>query len=62
MLTLPCILSAIGLKTKNILTYNRDHSDTKLFVTQTSTIMSLNIGTPKSNKFSICSRCKINYF
>ena len=22
----------------------------------------LSIGTPKSNKFSICSKCKINYF
>ena len=24
--------------------------------------MCLSIGTPKSNKFSICSKCKINYF
>ena len=26
------------------------------------TIMCVNIGTPKNNKFSICSKWKINYF
>ena len=25
-------------------------------------VMCLSIGTPKSNNFSICSKCKINYF
>ena len=26
------------------------------------TVMCLSIGTPISNKFSICTKCKINYF
>ena len=26
------------------------------------TVMCLNIGTPKSNKFFVCFRCKNNYF
>ena len=26
------------------------------------TVMCLSTGTPKSNKFSICFKCKINYF
>ena len=29
---------------------------------QPCTVMCLSIGTPKSNKFSICYKCKINYF
>ena len=29
---------------------------------QQCTVMCLSIGIPKSNKFSICSKCKINYF
>ena len=31
-------------------------------VTIKLTVICLSIGTPKSNKFSICSKCKINYF
>ena len=34
----------------------------KLLKCPKSTVMCLSIGTPKSNKFSICSKCKINYF
>ena len=29
---------------------------------KTSTLMCLSIGTPKNNKFSICSKWKIRYF
>ena len=34
----------------------------KVFCIYLSTVMCLSIGTPKSNKFSICSKCTNNYF
>ena len=59
----------LSMVQSSILCYS--HIDLYFFVTEdwymshsdsTSTVMCLSIGTLKSNKFSICSKCKINYF
>ena len=39
--------------------YNDTHYNSKILYT---TVMCLSIGTPKNNKFSICSKWKIYYF
>ena len=33
-----------------------------LYIYTKTTVICLSIGTPTSNKFSTCSKCKINYF
>ena len=37
-------------------------AETSLTVQADGTLMCLSIGTPKNNKFSICSKWKIHYF
>ena len=50
------------VKDDELAVFFRNNHFTTLYRNKVSTLMCLSIGTPKNNKFSICSKWKIYYF